>query len=76
MVIDPASPKWPKEQAAAEIRRRIEAGELGPRLPSHIRLAQMLGVSPMTVQKALAILRDEGLIYSRAGLGTFTADPG
>lgn len=71
MPVSAEHPDWPREQAAAEIRRLIGAGELGPRLPSQMALAERLGVSPMTVQRALAILKTEGLIYSRAGRGTF-----
>jgi DNA-binding GntR family transcriptional regulator len=65
------SPDWPKVQVAARLREQIKAGELGPKLPSHMVLAEQLGVATMTVQRALQILRDEGLIYSVPGLGTF-----
>ena len=34
-------------------------------------LAHELGVSPMTVQRALKVLKDEGLLYSEPGRGTF-----
>lgn len=75
MQIDPASSDWPREQAAARLRERIRSGELGPRLPSQLELAELLGVSPKTVQKALDILKAEGLVYGRPGLGTFVAKP-
>jgi DNA-binding GntR family transcriptional regulator len=71
MGIDPDSPDWPYQQVAARIRERIQAGELGPRLPSYMDLAHELGVSPMTVQRAIGVLRDEGLVVTRAGRGTF-----
>jgi GntR family transcriptional regulator len=70
-MVDPAAPMWKREQAANELRRMITEGEIGPRLPSQMELAQRLGVSPMTVQRALAILKDEGLVRSVPGLGTF-----
>ena len=73
--IDPESPDWPYVQVAARLRERIETGELGPKLPSHMELANQMGVAPMTVQRALKILRDEGLIYSVPGRGTFVVQP-
>jgi DNA-binding GntR family transcriptional regulator len=76
--IDKGAPDWPYQQAAARIRERIAAGELGPRLPSYMDLAHELGVSPMTVQRAIGVLRDEGLVVTRPGRGTFvtTLNPG
>ena len=69
--IDEGSPDWPYQQVAARIRERIRAGELGPRLPSYMTLAHELEVSPMTVQRAIGVLRDEGLVVTRPGRGTF-----
>jgi GntR family transcriptional regulator len=74
--IDDASPDWPYQQAAAQIRERIQAGALGPRLPSYMALAHELEVSPMTVQRAIRVLRDEGLVVTYPGRGTFVAPPG
>jgi DNA-binding GntR family transcriptional regulator len=36
-----------------------------------MQLAQRLGVSPMTIQRALRVLKGEGLLYSEPGRGTF-----
>lgn len=69
--VDPDSPEFPYRQAAAWLRRRIETGELGPRLPSYMHLAEEFGVAPMTMQRALKVLKDEGLIQGQAGRGTF-----
>ena len=71
MGIDADSPDWPYQQVAARIRERIQAGALGPRLPSYMNLAHELEVSPMTVQRAIKVLRDEGLLVTRPGRGTF-----
>lgn len=76
MAIDDASPDYPYQQAAAELRRRITAGELGPRLPSQAALAEELGVSHMTLKRALQLLRDEGLVYGQPGRGTFARKEG
>jgi len=63
---------------AAELRQRIEGGELaaGALLPSESELSAAYGVSRVTVRKALELLRDEGLIDARQGFGWFVAsDP-
>ena len=51
------------------IKRGIIAGTVknGEELPSRRVLSALLGVNPNTVQKAFAILEEEGLILSRAG---------
>lgn len=43
----------------------------GDRLPSIGSLAQEYDLAPVTVRKAITRLRDEGLIESRVGWGTF-----
>ena len=64
-------------QIAEALRRRLTGGVPGrpARLPSEPTLASEFRVSRETLREALALLRDEGLIYSRVGLGTF-ASPG
>jgi GntR family transcriptional regulator len=64
-------------QIAGALRRRLTGAGAGrtARLPSEPALAAEFGVSRETLREALALLRDEGLIYSRVGLGTF-ASPG
>lgn len=71
MVIDPTAPEWPRDQAANLIRERIESREWGPKLPSQMAIAEELGVSPKTIEKALDILKSEGLVYGVPGRGTF-----
>jgi DNA-binding GntR family transcriptional regulator len=67
----------PSRQIAASLRDRIASGEYasGTMLPSIVWLAGEFGVATNTVRKALAILRDEGLIESVAGYGTFVREP-
>lgn len=43
----------------------------GDRLPSYADLAAQYRVAPMTAQKAVGVLRDEGLVISRQGKGSF-----
>lgn len=54
---------------------KIRDGELvfGERLPSEVDLAADFGVSRPIVRAALSILRDEGLIVSRRGAGSYVS---
>jgi DNA-binding transcriptional regulator YhcF (GntR family) len=60
-----------------ELRRRIEAGELRPgeRVPSTRRIAQEWGVAMVTAARALARLREDGLVRAVPRVGTVVADP-
>lgn len=58
-------------QLAGLLREGIRAGEIGPRIPSIMELADQTGLSPATVKRALRLLREEGLIYAVPGRGTF-----
>ncbi|MFG3495838.1 GntR family transcriptional regulator [Streptomyces sp. NPDC047928] len=70
---DPTRPKW--AQIAEVIRERIATGEYPPRhLISEVRLEQEYGVARMTVRKATAALREEGLIITTPGMGSFVAE--
>lgn len=60
------------EQLAGVLRADIKAGRLKGRVPSAKGLAQEYGVSNGTAERALAILREEGLIASAMGRGHFT----
>jgi GntR family transcriptional regulator len=58
---------------AADLRRRISGGEFGPgdQIPTLPDLCREYGdVSQTTIRNALALLRTEGLIESRARAGT------
>src|SRR4029077_19209143 len=69
--IDNDSPEHPYVQLAGLLREQIKAGETGPRVPSIMELADETGLSAATVKRALRLLRDEGLIYTVPGRGTF-----
>jgi GntR family transcriptional regulator len=63
---------------AENLRSRVAAGEFGAGrlLPSEAELSDGYGVSRVTVRRALELLREEGLIDARQGLGWFVAtDP-
>ncbi len=64
-------PQAPYAQVAARIRDEIVSGELGPgdRVPSVRALAAEWGIARATAEKALHLLRSQGLITTRVGSG-------
>lgn len=61
------------QQLQRALREAIEGGALGPddALPSERQLAADLGISRITVRKAIDGLADEGLLVRRQGSGNF-----
>ena len=64
------------EQIAARFRTLILRGVLPPRqqMPSVRSLAVELSINPNTIQKAYALLEQEGYIYPVRGRGNYVAD--
>lgn len=63
-------PKW--EQIVRAIRKRIESGEWAPgRLVTERAVREEFEVAKVTARKAMSALREAGLIYTRANLGSF-----
>lgn len=64
-------------QAAQQLRELIQSGELraGDRLPSERVLSERLGVSRTVVREAIKLVRAEGIVRVRLGVGTFVTDP-
>lgn len=60
-------------QLAAVLRQMIESGEIAPRnpLPSINTLVQRYELSAGTVEKALGVLRAEGLVRTVPGRGVY-----
>jgi GntR family transcriptional regulator len=60
-------------QVARDIEKDIRAGRLAPdtRLPSEAELSEQYGVARMTVRRAVARLRDDGLVVTVHGRGSF-----
>ena len=58
-------------QVAAILRRRVKAGELRTRVPSLKTIAEEYGVSHITAEKAVQVLKDEGLVEVVVGKGTY-----
>ena len=63
---------------AGKLRARITDGALQPgdQLPGHRDLAAEFGVSLGSAREAISMLVGDGLIETRAGRGTFVAEPG
>lgn len=63
-------------EIAAYLRRQIEGGALcpGEQLPTGAELRDRHGVARQTVYAAIKILRDEGLIFTRPGVGCYVRD--
>ncbi len=64
------------EQIVRDLRAKIRSGELRPgeRMESQQDLAAKYEVSLITVKNAVAQLVNEGLLYTRVGVGTFVAE--
>lgn len=63
------------EQLAQILRAMIESGELAPEraLPSGKHLVQQYGLARGTVDKAIAVLKAEGLVYVLKGKGVYVS---
>jgi GntR family transcriptional regulator len=63
------------EQLASILRAQIESGELAPEraLPSGKVLVQRYGIARGTVDKAIAVLKEQGYVYVLKGKGVYVA---
>lgn len=73
MAIDHESSTPLYVQLAALLRAQINDGSITARLPSVKTLSQQHGVSHITAEKALAMLKEEGLIVAVIGKGYYVA---
>lgn len=64
-------------QIAAIIAERIASGELEPRrrIPSETDIVQEYGVARETARRAVAWLREQGLIYTVPQRGSYVTGP-
>lgn len=64
-------------ELAAILREQITSGRLGPgaRVPSENDLVQTYGCAHGTARRAIAVLREEGLVVVRHGYATRVAVP-
>lgn len=61
------------QQIAAILRERIQRGDLEPGqpIPSEVALQQEFGVARHTARHAVQLLREQGLVSTVPGLGTY-----
>ncbi|MDG4820161.1 GntR family transcriptional regulator [Micromonospora sp. WMMD956] len=73
MTLNPADPRPLYQQLASMLRGQIQSGELAPgdRFPTEGELSDRYDTSRNTVRLALDVLRNEGLIVSQRGRGSF-----
>lgn len=64
--------QFPYRAVAGSLRERITSGQISGQLPSRTALAAEYEVADMTITRAIALLKEEGLVYSVPGLGVFT----
>jgi len=60
------------DQAVDAVREMLESGELGEPIPPERPLAKLLGISRVTMRRAIAVLEESGLIRRSQGSGTFS----
>jgi GntR family transcriptional regulator len=75
-MINPDSPEHTYVQLADLIEAEIRAGKLRGKIRAERDLAEEYGVAYTTVRRAMAVLRERGLIKSIQGRGTFVIQPG
>ena len=71
--IDPTGPVPPYRQIAEIIRRRIKSGEYpkDSRIPTESEMVETWEVARTTARRAIAVLREEGLVYTVPQRGTY-----
>jgi DNA-binding GntR family transcriptional regulator len=73
--VDPRGQEPPYRQAAAQLRDMIDRGELGPGevLPSEKALMGQCEIGRSTARRVIALLREEGYVYTVAHRGSYVA---
>lgn len=69
-------PRPTHHKIAAQLRAEILSGrrKLGSQLPITSELITQFGVANQTIQRALTLLKEEGLLIGRSGRGVFVRD--
>jgi len=70
-------PRRLPDEVATALIAAIETGQLKPgdRLPTEADLSARFGVARTVVREAISLLRYDGLVESRRGVGAFVTDP-
>jgi GntR family transcriptional regulator len=76
MTLRADDPRPASQQVADALRGEIASGVLAPgaKVPSVRDLAKRYSVAAMTAQSAVEILRNEGLVYTSPGRGSFVRE--
>lgn len=69
-------PRRLPDEVAVSITAAIEGGQLAPgdRLPTEAELSRRFGVARTVVREAISLLRYDGMVDSRRGVGAFVTD--
>lgn len=72
---EPATPLY--SQVKESLAYKIDSGEIktNEKLPSERELCDIYSVSRLTIRQAMSELRNEGLVYSIQGKGTYAGKP-
>lgn len=75
--IDHEGPVTPYRQLAEILKARIARGDWAPGRPiaSETRLVQEYGLARSTVRRAIAVLVEEGAVWTVQGRGTYVGAP-
>lgn len=76
-VIEPDGPVPPYLQLAEILAAQIERRDWQPNrpIPSELQLVQEFGVARGTVRRAIAVLRERGLVFTVPQRGTYVSPP-
>ena len=76
-MVERVGPVPPWLQVTAVLRERIRSGDLAPgaMVPSLVTIHQEFGIAKTTARKVLNQLREEGLIVTVPGWGSFVKEP-
>lgn len=71
--VDRDLPVAPYVQVARQVQAMIESGEVAPggKIPSEQRIVQETEVARSTARRAVALLRDQGLVVTAAGFASY-----
>ncbi|MFI7100173.1 GntR family transcriptional regulator [Streptomyces sp. NPDC050161] len=75
--LDPHTPYAPYMRVLEALTAEIKAGTIGPgeRVPSEAELCARFKVARETARRAVRVLREQGVVRTEWGRGTFVVDP-